>query len=91
MLADGADLHLSRSQIETMLHAVVEKQLAKLERVALASKNAPDFVADRAKNDDLRALWSYTLLDAQGMVLLCIPRIPTAWSPKAFRMLISMP
>lgn len=66
MLADGADLHLSRSQIETMLHAVVEKQLAKLEQVALAAKNARGFVADRARNDDLRALWTYTLLDAQG-------------------------
>jgi hypothetical protein len=31
MLADGPD-QLSRSQIETMLHAVVEKQVAKMTR-----------------------------------------------------------
>ncbi|MDA9523851.1 hypothetical protein XI06_27120 [Bradyrhizobium sp. CCBAU 11434] len=66
MLADGADPHLTRSQIETMLHAVVEKHLAKLERVALAAKSGPGFVVDRAKADDLRALWTYTLLDGQG-------------------------
>jgi hypothetical protein len=42
------------------------KQLAKLERVALAAKSAPGFVVDQAKADDLRALWTYTLLDAQG-------------------------
>lgn len=66
MLADGADPHLTRSQIETMLHAVVEKQMAKLERIALAAKCAPGFVVDQAKTDDLRALWTYTLLDGQG-------------------------
>lgn len=66
MLADGADPHLTRSQIETMLHAVVDKQLTKLERVALAAKSGPDFVAHRAQADDLRALWTFTLLDGQG-------------------------
>ncbi|QOZ67286.1 DUF6538 domain-containing protein [Bradyrhizobium arachidis] len=65
MLADGAD-RLSRSQIETMLHAVVEKQVAKLDRVAFAAKNAPGFDVDQARSDDRRALWTYTLLDAQG-------------------------
>ena len=48
MLADGAD-PLSRSQIETMLHAVVDKQVAKLERVAFAAKNAPGFDVDQAR------------------------------------------
>ncbi|MBR0827242.1 hypothetical protein JQ596_17085 [Bradyrhizobium manausense] len=66
MLADGADPHLTRSQIETMLHAVVEKQVAKLDRVAFAAKNAPGFDVDQARSDDRRALWTYTLLDAQG-------------------------
>lgn len=66
MLADAADPHLTRSQIETMLHAVVEKQLTKLERVALAAKSAPGFDVDTARSDDLRALWTFTLLDAQG-------------------------
>lgn len=66
MLADGTDPQLSRSQIETMLHALVEKQVAKLDRVALAAKNAPGFDVDQARSDDRRALWTYTLLDAQG-------------------------
>jgi integrase len=64
MLAENADL--SRSQIETMLGAVVERHLAKLERVALAAKSAPGFDVDQARSDDKRALWTYTLLDAQG-------------------------
>lgn len=46
MLADGTD-QLSRSQIETMLHAVVEKQVAKLDRVAFAAKNAPVLTSTR--------------------------------------------
>ena len=66
MLAEDTDLDLSRSQIETMLGAVVERQLTKLERVALAAKNAFGFDIDRARSDDKRALWTYTLLDAQG-------------------------
>src|SRR5882724_1065533 len=64
MLAENADL--SRSQIETMLGAVVERHLAKLERVALAAKSTPGFDVDQARSDDKRALWTYTLLDAQG-------------------------
>jgi hypothetical protein len=35
MLVDGADPHLTRSQIETMLHIVVEKQVAKRDGGAL--------------------------------------------------------
>jgi hypothetical protein len=66
MLADSECLDLSPSQIETMLRAVVDKQLAKLERVALAAKSAPGFTVDQARADDLLALWTYTLLDAQG-------------------------
>ncbi|WP_426412522.1 DUF6538 domain-containing protein [Bradyrhizobium ganzhouense] len=66
MLADGADLRLTRSQIETMLHAVVDKQVAKLDLVALVAKNVPGFDVDQARSDDRRALWTYTLLDAQG-------------------------
>ena len=62
MLADGTD-QLSRSQIETMLGAVVQRQLTKLERVALVAKNAPGFNLDQARSDDLRALWTFTLLD----------------------------
>ena len=69
MLAENADLHLSRSQIETMLGAVVERQLTKLERVALAAKSAFGFDVDQARSDDKRALWTYTLLDAQGAPL----------------------
>jgi hypothetical protein len=65
ILADGTD-QLSRSQIETMLHAIVEKQVAKLDLVALAAKNAPDFDVDQARSDDKWALWTFTLLDAQG-------------------------
>jgi len=38
MLAENTDLHLSSSQIETMLCAVVQLHLTKLERVALAAK-----------------------------------------------------
>jgi len=67
MLADGADLDLSRSQIETMLHAVLDRQLAKLDRVALAAKSSPDFDLERATAEDRRAYWAYALLDAQGV------------------------
>jgi integrase len=66
MLADTADLHLSRSQIDAMLHAVVDAHLVKLERVALAAKSGPGFDLERSKCDDKRAFWAYTLLDAQG-------------------------
>jgi hypothetical protein len=66
MLAEHNDVQLSRSQIETMLHAVVERQLSKLDLVALAAKNSAGFDVDQAKSDDKRALWTYTLLDAQG-------------------------
>lgn len=66
MLAENADLHLSSSQIDTMLRAVVQRHLSKLERVALAAKNAPGFDVDQARSDDKRALWTHTLLDAQG-------------------------
>jgi hypothetical protein len=67
MLADTADLHLSRSQIDAMLHAVVDAHLVKLERVALAAKSGPGFDLERSKCDDKRAFWAYTLLDAQGI------------------------
>jgi integrase len=66
MLADSADLHLSRSQIETMLRGVVDGHLTKLDRVAFAAKSAPGFDLERAKMDDKRAFWTYALLDAQG-------------------------
>jgi hypothetical protein len=66
MLAETSNLHLSPSQIETMLSAVIERQLTKLERVALVAKNAPGFNLDQARSDDLRALWTFTLLDGQG-------------------------
>lgn len=67
MLADGADPYLTRSQIETMLHAVVDGHLAKLDRVALAAKSSPGFDLGQAKADDRRAYWTYALLDAQGV------------------------
>jgi len=66
MLADSADLHLSRSQIETMLLGVVDTYLTKLERVAHAAKNSPLFDFERAWLGDKRPLWTYALLDAQG-------------------------
>jgi hypothetical protein len=49
-----------------MLCAVVERHLTKLERVALAAKSAPGIEFDQARSDDKRALWTFTLLDAQG-------------------------
>lgn len=66
MLAENADLHLSSSQIETMLCAVVQRHMSKLERVALAAKSAPGFDVDQAQSDDKPALWTCTLLDVQG-------------------------
>lgn len=66
MLAENADLHLSSSQIETMLCAVVQRHMTKLERVAAAAKSAFGFDVAQARSDDKRALWTYTLLDAQG-------------------------
>ncbi|WP_404543012.1 DUF6538 domain-containing protein [Bradyrhizobium sp. USDA 223] len=67
MLADGADPHLTRSQIETMLHAFVDRHLAKLDRVAFAAKSSPEFDLEQARADDKRAFWAYALLDAQGV------------------------
>jgi integrase len=67
MLADTTDLHLSRTQIDAMLHAVVDAHLIKLDRVALAAKSAPGFDPAQAKSDDRRAFWAYALLDAQGI------------------------
>jgi hypothetical protein len=67
MLADGADPNLSRSQIETMLHAVVDAHLAKLDRVALAANSSPGFDLEQARADDKKAFWAYALLDAQGV------------------------
>ncbi|TPQ35603.1 hypothetical protein C2U70_14200 [Bradyrhizobium guangdongense] len=64
MLADGAD---PRSQIETMLHAVVDRDLAKLDRVALAAKSGRGFDVAQATADDQRPCWAYALLDAQGV------------------------
>jgi hypothetical protein len=58
MLAEDTNLDLSRSQIETMLGAVVERQLTKLERVAAAAKSAFGFDVDQARSDDKRALWT---------------------------------
>ncbi|WP_108518752.1 DUF6538 domain-containing protein [Bradyrhizobium algeriense] len=66
MLAENTDLHLTPSQIDTMLRAVVERHLTKLEKVALAAKSALGFDVDQARSDDKRALWTYALLDAQG-------------------------
>jgi hypothetical protein len=67
MLADGADPYLTRSQIETMLHAVVDGHLAKLDRVAFAAKSSWGFDIGQAKADDRRVYWAYALLDAQGV------------------------
>ncbi|MDB5627521.1 MAG: hypothetical protein JWR73_3323 [Tardiphaga sp.] len=67
MFAEAAEPHLSGSQIEAMLHAVVDAHLSKLERVALAAKSGPGFDLERSKRDDKRAFWTYTLLDAQGV------------------------
>lgn len=67
MLADGPDPHLTKSQIETMLHAVVDGQRAKLDRVAFAAKSSPGFDLGQARADDWRAYWAYALLDAQGV------------------------
>jgi hypothetical protein len=56
-----------------MLRAVVERHLTKLERVAVAAKTAPGFDVDQARSDDKRALWTYTLLDAQGATAVVRP------------------
>jgi integrase len=73
MLAEKTDLQLSSSQIETMLRAVVDGHLTKLERVALAAKSSSGFNCDQARSDDKRALWTYTLLDAQGATAVVRP------------------
>ena len=66
LAADNNDHQLSQSQIETMLHAVVDKNLSKLERIALVAKSTPAFDVEQARADDKRAYWTYALLDAQG-------------------------
>ena len=48
MFTDGADPRLSQSQIEIMLHAVVEWHLAKLDREALATKNSLECEPEQA-------------------------------------------
>ena len=70
MLADTADLHLSRFQIDAMLHAVLDAHLVKLERVALAAKSAPGFDLVQAKSDDRRAFWT---CDLGGRSLRALP------------------
>lgn len=73
MLADTTDLHLSGSQIETMLRGVVDKHLTKLERVAHAAKTSPGFDLEQARLGDQRAFWAYALLDAQGATAVVRP------------------
>jgi hypothetical protein len=73
MLAENTELHLARSQIETMLGAVVERHLTKLERVALVAKNAAGFDPGQARSADKKALWTYALLDAQGATAVVRP------------------
>lgn len=43
------------------------------ERVALAAKSSFNFDVDQAMSDDKRALWTYTLLDAQGATAVVRP------------------
>lgn len=66
MLAENANTQLSPGQVDAMLRAVVERHLTKLERIALAAKNTPGFDIGQARSDDMRASWTYALLDAQG-------------------------
>ncbi|SFJ32640.1 DUF6538 domain-containing protein [Bradyrhizobium sp. cf659] len=73
MLAESADLNLSRSQIETMLRGVVDKHLTKLDRVAHAAKSSAGFDFERERMADKRAFWSYALLDAQGVAAVVRP------------------
>ncbi|MDF0492254.1 DUF6538 domain-containing protein [Bradyrhizobium yuanmingense] len=73
MLAESADLNLSRSQIETMLRGVVDRHLTKLDRVAHAAKRSAGFDFERERMADKRAFWSYSLLDAQGVAAVVRP------------------
>ncbi|WP_454630743.1 hypothetical protein [Bradyrhizobium cenepequi] len=73
MLAESADLNLSRSQIETMLRGVVDRHLTKLDRVAHAAKRSAGFDFERERMADKRAFWSYALLDAQGAAAVVRP------------------
>lgn len=66
MLADSFDPHLSKSQIETMLRGVVDRQLVKLDRLAYAAKSSSDFDLERDRMGDKQAFWTFALLDAQG-------------------------
>ena len=66
MLADSFDPHLSKSQIETMLRRVVDRQLVKLDRLAYAAKNSSGFDFERERMGDKQAFWAFALLDAQG-------------------------
>lgn len=72
MLAEN-DLQLSKAQLEAMLAAVVDRHLAKLERVAAAAKSSLSFDIEQARADDKRALWAYTLLDARGFTAVVRP------------------
>jgi integrase len=74
MLAENANLQLSKGQVQAMLRAVVDRHLAKLERVAAAAKSSPGFDIERARGDDRRAFWTYSLLDAQGFEAVVRPQ-----------------
>ncbi len=74
-----------------MLHAVVEKHVVKLDLVAFAAKNAPGFNAGKARADDRRALWTYTLLDAQGHGAVVRPEDRDRMIAKASRKPTSRP
>lgn len=78
MLADGPDPHLTKSQIETMLHAVVDGHLAKLDRVAFAAKSSPGFDLGQARADDWRAYWAYALLTPRASLPWCARKIASA-------------
>jgi hypothetical protein len=73
-LAEQDELHATAPQLEAMLRGVVADQLAKLDRVAAAAKAFPDFFnPDQSRADDRRAMWAFTLLDAQGSTAVVRP------------------
>lgn len=67
MLAENTDLPLAQSKIETMLRAVVDRHLTKLDLIAHAAKCVSGFDLNQARSDDRRAFWTYALLDTEGV------------------------
>ena len=91
MLAENADLHLSRSQIETMLGAVVERHLTKLERVASLQRARPGSTSTRRGRTTSGPCGPTRCSTPRAPRPSSVRRIASAWSSTDYRTPTSRP